>query len=487
MTRSLKASELGFGILFESLRDAVVVGDIGLDRVVLWNQAAARIFGYTAEEATSLRLVDLVPERLQERYLAWVNSREPLEVPGLRKDGSEIWVEMTLDRVRDASVTGAFLVAVIRDVSRRHRAEARLEQREAQLKEAEEIAHIGHWEWNLDTSQPSWSEETFRIYGIDVGSTPPAPHELLGLIHPGDRARVSALLEHWMRSPEPLDIQYRILRRTEVRHLHVRGRFVQAADGQRRLIGSTQDVTEWVDAQAKLERINRRLLQTDRYKDALVGFICHELKNPLGAILGATQLLKEDLAASSAADQTSLLDLAIHSCQWMEHLVRDLIDYAAIQEHRLSLILDSHSNMQLVHEAVKLVQFSATDREIKLDLALDKECVLRVDGRRVIQVLVNLLSNAIKYGPVRSTVRVRTGIEQDGLRFEVEDEGPGIDEARSDQLFGKFERLDAPAAVEGSGLGLSIAKALVEAHGGSIGVRRLERGGFFWFWLPLTR
>jgi PAS domain S-box-containing protein len=126
---------LGFGRLFDAIRDAVVVADVNSERVVLWNSAATRLFGYTSEEAAGLPLETIVPERLRARHHAGlaryrrtgageiIDASRPIELPALRKDGTEFHVELMLSPMDDVGITGMFVLAVIRDISERKQLE----------------------------------------------------------------------------------------------------------------------------------------------------------------------------------------------------------------------------------------------------------------------------------------------------------------------------------------------------------------------------
>jgi PAS domain S-box-containing protein len=127
---------LGIGRLFDTIRDAVVVADASAERIVLWNAAAARLFGYSAEEALEMPLERIVPERLRPRHRAGlaryrntlsgsiIDSDRPVELPALRKDGTEFHIELTLSPIDDAEIPGTFVLAMIRDVSERKQVEA---------------------------------------------------------------------------------------------------------------------------------------------------------------------------------------------------------------------------------------------------------------------------------------------------------------------------------------------------------------------------
>ena len=168
-------------------------------------------------------------------------------------------------------------------------------------------------------------------------------------------------------------------------------------------------------------------------------------------------------------------------------LINDLLDSEKLDAGKLDLSVKKTSTAQLVKASVEAVQGMAEAGGVQLKVA-GKDMSVSADGDRIIQVLTNLVSNAIKFSPSGSTVEVRT-IERDGFaEFRVIDRGKGIPRAKQTELFKRFKQVDSQGAIEkqGTGLGLAISKAIVDAHGGTIGLDSEEgKGSQFWFRLRL--
>src|SRR3712207_3639846 len=216
------------GRLFEEVRDAVVVAEAFTGRIVLWNQAATQIFGYSPAEALELRVEALVPERLRARHMAglsryretgrgvYIDSDRLLGLPAVRKGGEEITIEMSLSPitpVRDPKeADGPFVLAIVRDVTQRKKNEEALRRSEASLAEAQRMAHLGNWEWDARTGEEWWSDEVYRIYGFEPGQVAPGLESLINVMHPDDRGLLSGPFDAALYRGEPYDFEHRVLR-----------------------------------------------------------------------------------------------------------------------------------------------------------------------------------------------------------------------------------------------------------------------------------
>lgn len=206
--------------------------------------------------------------------------------------------------------------------------------------------------------------------------------------------------------------------------------------------------------------------------------VVHELRSPLFSFNLALGAMTE----RGAAEEQRLVQTLRRSAVHMQTLVENMLDAAGIDANGLRVTLDEIDLAAVVTEAALVVEPLLEPNGQHLDLRVSDGLIVHADAHRLRQVLVNLLHNATKYGPRRAAIGVRAERRSAAVLVEVTDAGPGIPEEEQPRLFDRFYR--GSVGGQGSGLGLAIARAIVEAHGGEIGVRSAPgEGTSFWFTL----
>ena len=235
----------------------------------------------------------------------------------------------------------------------------------------------------------------------------------------------------------------------------------------------------------ELEEQNRKLRESEKVKSELVSSVSHELRTPLASILGFSDLmLQRDL---DPADRRRYLELVRGEADRLAALLNDLLDLQRIEETGVQLTREELDLSKLLESQVVL--YSAQSDRHALELDTDEGCIVVADRDRLAQVVGNLLSNAIKYSPDGGVVHIEARCSGSRVRVTFRDAGMGIPLVQQRQIFTKFFRGDAGRrlGIGGTGLGLALARDIVEAHGGRIGFESLEgRGSTFWFDLPLA-
>ncbi len=228
-----------------------------------------------------------------------------------------------------------------------------------------------------------------------------------------------------------------------------------------------------------------RLRRFDELKNDLVATVAHEFRTPLTSLRMAVHLVAEGVVGPVTEKQADLLHAAREDCERLQGIVDDLLDLSRIQAGQLQLEVRAVPAEELVDAALEAQRAAAEERGVRLSrqVALDVESV-EVDPERLGLVLGNLVGNGVKHTPAGGEVEVRVSREDGRVRFEVRDTGEGIAQEQQARIFEKFYRAPgAPAG--GAGLGLSIAKDIVQAHGGDLGVVSAPgQGSTFWFTLP---
>ena len=220
------------------------------------------------------------------------------------------------------------------------------------------------------------------------------------------------------------------------------------------------------------------LRRLDEMKSGLLSVVSHELKTPLTSIRMASHLLLEERVGPLNNKQTELLMAARDDADRLQTIIEDLLDIGRLESGGVKLDLRAQSPDRLVNGAVAPLKASFHDRGIHLDVEVPTDAPeVMVDATRIDHVFTNLLTNALKFTSPGGRVRIATETEEDVVRFVVEDTGVGIPAEHLGRVFERFFRVAQANQPSGAGLGLAIAKEIVEAHGGSIGVRSKEGEG----------
>jgi PAS domain S-box-containing protein len=223
-------------------------------------------------------------------------------------------------------------------------------------------------------------------------------------------------------------------------------------------------------AQQRLAEQNERLRELDRLKDEFISLVSHELRTPLTSIHGYLELLLDGGAGELAPEQERFLTVVVRNSKRLMHLVGDLLFMAQVEAGKLALELGEVELKEVVAECLEAAKPVADDRSIELVADVEETPSMLGDRSRLVQVLDNLISNALKFTPRSGRVSVRVSVADDAALVEVADTGVGIPAEEQDRLFERFFRSSTATeqAIPGTGLGLTIAKAIVERHGGTI-------------------
>jgi response regulator RpfG family c-di-GMP phosphodiesterase/signal transduction histidine kinase len=372
-----------------------------------------------------------------------------------------------------ALLFGAFAFFFRRAARARRVAEqlARQKQRsEAHLAQAQRLARVGSWEWRAAEDRLTWSAEQARLHDWPHAEPPTGATAALALIDPDDRPKLAAALDAAREADAPLALDYRVNTADGARIVHCQGEALRDADGRWiGLIGTCQDVTDRF-RRAEAERANQA-------KSEFLSRMSHELRTPLNAVLGFGQLL----ATSELDDrQRANVDQILTAGRHLLTLINEVLNLSRIEAGELTISLEPIHLATVLDDTIDLIAPLAAAQRVTLTTPADEtDAWVHADQQRLKQVLLNLLSNAVKYNREDGQVHVR--VERPGndrVRIVVADTGAGIAPDMLPRLFNPFERLGAEHSdIEGTGLGLSLSKSLVEAMGGTIDVTSTPGAG----------
>ena len=437
------------------------------DRIVDWNTGAERFYGYSPEEALgqiSRRLLATeFPQPLEEIH-AQLNAEGEWNGELIRRtrNGERVFVASRWVLIRDADGAPHRIVEVNSDITERKRDEAALEESERRIREILDELPLFAWtatpDGRFDYLSPQWLRYTGASEASQRGDGWLLP------VHADDRDRVEAAWRRSIAAGTPLDIEHRIDGADgQCRWFHTRSAPLRDPDGAIvKWFGTTTDIDD-----SKQDK--EALLLADRRKDEFLAMLSHELRNPLAPIQWSVEILKQ--TARLETQPRHALDVIERQVSQLSHLVNELLDLARIQRGTIALEQQPLDFRTLIDHAIDTARplFEGHRHTVTTRLP---ESPVRVFGDpvRLAQVVGNLLTNAAKFTPANGLINVAVTTEAGQAFLRVSDNGTGIAPELLPAVFDVFTQ--EPRTLErsngGLGIGLSLAKRIVEMHGGRI-------------------
>ncbi|MDQ3199078.1 MAG: response regulator [Verrucomicrobiota bacterium] len=376
----------------------------------------------------------------------------------------------------------------------RKRAQERLKTSEARLAEAQQVARVGSWEWDVKGRKLLWSDEQYRLFGYEPGAFEPSYEHYLACVHPSRRESLEGVdlgLAHDSGAGSDSrvvwpDGQVRILHNRENTLTDNVGRVI-------RLYGTSQDVTELRQQERDLLLAKSAAEAATVTKSEFLANMSHEIRTPMNGVMGMTGLL---LDTELDEEQRSFALTIQSSAESLLQVIDDILDFSKIEAGKLSFEEIDFDLHETVHGSLQLLAHKAEGKDLELACLLEPDVPihLRGDPGRLRQILLNFVGNAIKFTE-HGEVVVKVSLEgqsegESFLRFEVQDTGIGISPEARQRLFQPFTQADGSTTRKygGTGLGLVISKQLIEHMHGAVGVESVAgQGSLFWFTVRLTK
>jgi PAS domain S-box-containing protein len=355
------------------------------------------------------------------------------------------------------------------------------------LAEAQRIALLGSWEWDIASGAISTSEEVIRIVGARLDNHA----DFMNLLHPADRPSVQKAIDTaFSGRGAPASIECRICRHDgDMRVIHARFEVLFSDSGAaKRAVGTFQDVTDLRKVELEIQRMRAQCWHADRISRTavLIGSLAHELSQPLAAILSNAQAGLQFLS-HNPPDQYEIREI-------LKDIVADAKRAGGVIAVLRSMIRQQETSRvrvdaaELVREVLALLRAELAAQQVTVETACEAGCFLLADKTQIEQVILNLILNGIEAMQERPVDQRHLRIEMASLsrvqvQVAVRDSGVGIPLDKLEHVFDAFWTMKE----EGLGLGLAVCRSIVEAHGGRIRVERNNgHGASFFFTLPLA-
>ena len=463
---------------------------------VLFSDLWAVMFGYRVDE-------------LPAHFSAWSERVHPDDLPVTRKatqdafrddtpyiceyrmrhrDGSWRWI---LDQgrivARDAQGEVIRFVGANLDITERKQVEEALAQEAALLAQAEAISHMGSWRMVLETGRVNWSDEMYRIFGLDRTTFSQRVSEAIALaVHPEDRAKLDELNSAVLRDGLPRPLDYRIVHPDgTVRWVHTQGE--QERDETGRVValaGFVQDITERKRLEEALAHEREELARSNAELEQFAYVASHDLQEPVRMVSSYVQLLTRRYQGKLDRDADEFIGFAADGVARMQQMIVDLLALSRLGTRGQQFAAVPCDGV--LDQALANLQTAI--QESKAKIRRDPLPTVMADYTRLVQLFQNLIGNALKFrGKKTPRVHISAELHAEAWVFSVRDNGIGIDPKYAERIFVLFQRLHGRSAYAGTGIGLAICKKIVGQHGGRIWVEsQLNKGSTFYFSLPIA-
>jgi PAS domain S-box-containing protein len=462
-------------------------------RLGLHNHAFEQLTGYTTEELHTIdwstNLTPIKWREIEKQKLNELNrTGQPViyEKEYIRKDGSRVPIELLVNIVLDLNENPEYYYSFITDITERKQIETALKKSEQSLAEAQHIAHIGSWEWNLKTGNINWSNELYSIYRVDPNTFTPTLSSFADYMHPDDEKYVNQHVDLLLSEGKSQNFDFRIV--LDDGSIRVLNTLAEVAEFDKNgkpgiIVGINQDITERKEIELKLNENIKKLAQSNKELEQFAYITSHDLREPLRMITSFLQLLERRYQDQLDQDANEFIGFAVDGAKRLDAMTNDLLQYSKISSQKKEIVPVNFEHV-LKHA---LENLKVQIEESNAIITHDPLPTINGDEQLKVQLFQNIIGNAIKYRSEKlPKIHISATKETNQYLFSIKDNGIGMSSKHLEKIFTIFQRLHTQEEYEGTGIGLAIAQKIVHQQGGQIWVEsELGKGSTFYFTIPL--
>lgn len=494
MNRALQESERKYRMLIEQASDGIFILD-HLGNIADINSTACRMLGFSREELLLLNIRDLIPAKDLAAVPLRINDvlageKVVIERRFRRKDNTFVNVEVSANILNDGRVQ-----TIVRDLTERRKADEALRMSKASLAMAQRIAHVGSWDWDIQTKELIWSDEIYRILGLTPGQSVATYDALVNSVYPDDRGFMKKALTEALYG-KPYSIEHRIvLPDGSIRVVHEQGKVTFGESGEPiRMHGTVQDITDKKEKELRLH-MTEKLAALGQ----MASGIAHEINNPLATIGACSDGLLNRLKKGRFDDELfesylKIINEEVVRCKGITTSMLSFVREATYERKDV----DIHS---IFDNTLELISLQGRLKDIEVIKNYEGMLIVRGREGELRQVILTIIVNALDAMRDKGTLTLSTGIipyspiapdgfENDeeksgdrGVLIKICDTGPGVPSDITGRIFDPF--FTTKSTEGGVGLGLSIAHKIIKDHSGTITVASgKDRGTIFEIILP---
>ncbi len=476
---------------YRSLFDLSPVG-IGIGtpdgRTIAINDRLRKMTGYLMEDESEIPIKELYVN-IDDRIELFNSLKENKEVKDfettlIRKDGSlfDVLINVVFIDIDGERCS----LAVIEDITERNKADELLKASELMLQESQEIGKIGSFEMDLATNDVVWSDQLYKLFGLKKEGRTIDYEKVLALIHPNDRERAIKVSSDAAKELKPYTLEHRVIHPDgEIFDLLITGDVIRNEKNEIVKLGGTiQDITD-------AKKVEKELRGLSKLKSELLTRTSHELNTPVMHIKGYADLLLYDFKSNLGVDELQIISHIKEGALRLETLIHDILHKAELDSGYSGLKKTQNDLSSLINLSVKELKSFAVLRGHSIIVDIEDGMIINFNKEQMRHVINNLITNAIKYTPLNGIIGINSTITDNSITIAVKDNGIGLTEEQINRLFTQFGKIERygqgfDIITEGSGLGLHIAKKVIDLHGGRIWVESggINKGSTFYFSLP---
>ncbi|MBN2761503.1 MAG: PAS domain S-box protein [Bacteroidales bacterium] len=497
----LRESEQLYRSIVEMAPDGITLIDL-TGKILMCNKQMATLLGYDdIDQVIGLKVTDVIAPELHTKliqdshYIQEHGHSESLRYKYVKKDGTFFTGHYRGSMIYDIDGHPVAYLGIVTDITEKEKAEEAIKQSEESLNQAQHMAKIGNMELDLDKDTGYFSDELYKLFGLDPGKGVPKFNDFIKVIHPDDRQIIINTNKPRKKTAQSLTIEYRSNPALgPVRYfLSNNEMFYDPVAGSRKLIATIQDITERKKAEAEIIKLNQELEKkveerTVKLNEAVKDLesfaysVSHDLRAPIRHIDGFLKLLYANIIHPNEAI-TGYYNKIESAAQRMSVMIDSLLTFSRLG--RKELTFSEIDTDTIIHEIIELYKTDIGNRKIQWKISRLPH--IHGDKNLIKLVFENLISNAVKYTSKKQKAIIEIGstFENGQHKIFIRDNGIGFDMAYADKLFGVFQRLHNAEDYEGIGIGLANVKQIIEKHEGTIKAEGIiNKGATFCLTLP---
>lgn len=407
-----------------------------------------------------------------------------------KKNGERYWVESSITPLTSSVPQFSGFISIRTDITKTVQIKKAVEVSEARLRLAQKYSNMASWDWHIQKNHLHYSDNFKSLLTEQHESHAPlSVEDILPKMAAHHRKGMKKEVILTLRRPSH-ELHYEFEIEPDhgaIRWLLAKGHLIRDAQNEPYLmVGTLQDISDHKRLEQQLEHSLELAQAANKAKTKFLASMTHELKTPLNSVIGYSQLLRKTAMSELQLNHVETIE---SSGKYLLKLINELLDLSSLEAGGFTIHPETLNLSQALDTSIQMISPLAQSKAIDIKLH-PADAWVKADMMRLQQVLVNLLSNAIKYSEPNQTVVVTTQADftPGWVRVMVTDQGFGIPDEQKPLVFQAFQRLGyETSSTEGTGIGLSISKHLIELMKGRVGFESQQnQGSSFWFELPIV-